>query len=172
MRGGQFHPRTATGARQLQTGRAELARLLTRAEVLDDRDAGKAAVALARERGIPHEAARAFRRAALCGVDTAALLAEVYELLGELDALLWRARLRVTMREHDVTVPGRRTSTRENERLLAVLVAEGLPNRQLAQVLATSEKSVEGRLSRMFARTGYRSRVELAAAVLTGDCAH
>lgn len=158
-------------ADQLQTGRAELARLLTRAEVLDDRDAGRAAVALARERGIPHEAARVFRRAALCGVDTAALLAESYELLGELDALLWRARLRVTMREHDVTVPGRRTSTRENERLLAVLVAEGLPNRQLAQVLATSEKSVEGRLSRMFARTGYRSRVELAAATLTGDYA-
>lgn len=117
-------------------------RLLTRAEVLGDQDAGGAAVALARERGIPHEAAVVFRRAALSCVDTAALLAESYELYGELDALLWRARLRVMVREHDVTVPGRRTSTRENERLLAVLVAEGLANRQLAQVLATSEKSV------------------------------
>lgn len=79
--------------------------------------------------------------------------------------------MRVAMREHDVPVPGRRTSTRENERLLAVLVAEGLTNRQLARVFATSEKSVEGRLSRMFARTGYRSRVELAAAMLTGEYA-
>lgn len=73
------------------------------------------------------------------------------------------------MREHDVPVPGRRTTTSENERLLAVLVAEGLINRQLARVFATSEKSVEGRLSRMFARAGYRSRVELAAAMLTGE---
>lgn len=158
-------------ADQVQTGRAELARLLTRAEVFDDVDAGRAAVSLARERGIPYEAAVTFRRAALSGVDTPELLAESYELFGELDALLWRARLRVTMREHDVTVPGRRASTRENERLLAVLVAEGLTNRQLARVFATSEKSVEGRLSRMFARTGYRSRVELAAAMLTGDYA-
>lgn len=156
-------------ARRLETGRAELARLLARAEVLDDAAAGAAAVALARERDILYEAATTFRRVALSGVDTAALLAESYEVFGEFDALLWRARLRVIMREHDVPVPGRRTTTAENERLLAVLVAEGLSNRQLATVFATSEKSVEGRLSRMFARTGYRSRVELAAAMLTGE---
>jgi DNA-binding NarL/FixJ family response regulator len=57
----------------------------------------------------------------------------------------------------------------ENERLLATLVTDGLTNRELATVLGASEKSVEGRLSRLFQRTGYRSRVELASAVLTGD---
>ena len=48
-------------------------------------------------------------------------------------------------------------------------MVDGLGNRQIATVLGTSEKSVEGRLSRLFARAGYRSRVELATAVLTGQ---
>ncbi|MCK1812910.1 hypothetical protein MTQ13_01220 [Streptomyces sp. XM4011] len=35
--------------------------------------------------------------------------------------------------------------------------------------LGCSEKSVESRLTRLFKRAGYRSRVELASAILTGD---
>ncbi|WP_438387703.1 AAA family ATPase [Actinopolyspora saharensis] len=155
-------------AEALGTGRAEIAWLLSRALVHGDRQAGREAVRLARQRAIPDEMAWTFFRAARSGVDTSRLLSEAYELFGELDALLWRARMRRVMREHDVSVPGRGASTAENERLLAVLVTEGWGNRQLATVFGTSEKSVEGRLTRMFARTGYRSRVELAAAMLTG----
>jgi DNA-binding NarL/FixJ family response regulator len=73
------------------------------------------------------------------------------------------------MRERNVAVPGRQSTVTENERLLAVLVAEGLGNKQLATVLRNSEKSVEGRLSRLFSRTGYRSRVELAMAILSDE---
>lgn len=156
-------------AEALGTGRAEITWLLSRALVRGDRQAGRDAVRLARERAMPDEMAWTFVRAARSGVDTPRLLSESYELFGELDALLWRARMRGIMREHDVSVPGRGTATAENERLLAVLVTEGLGNRQLATVFGTSEKSVEGRLTRMFARTGYRSRVELAAAMLTGE---
>ncbi|SFT35435.1 regulatory protein, luxR family [Actinopolyspora lacussalsi subsp. righensis] len=156
-------------AEALGTGRSEIAWLLSRALVHGDRDSGRAAVRLARERAMPDEMAWTFLRAARSGVDTARLLPEAYELFGELDALLWRARTRGIMREHDISVPGRGVVTTENERLLAVLVTEGLGNRQLATVLGTSEKSVEGRLTRMFARTGHRSRVELAAAMLTGE---
>lgn len=161
--------RTEELARRLATGHAELVHLLARAEVLDDATAAGAAVELARERAIPYETATTLRRVALSGVDTSALLLESYELFGELDALLWRGHMRVSMRAHGVTVPGRRVTTRENERLLAVLVSEGLTNRQLAIVFGASEKSVEGRLTRMFAKVGYRSRVELAAALLRGE---
>jgi DNA-binding NarL/FixJ family response regulator len=73
------------------------------------------------------------------------------------------------MRHYGVQVPGRQTTLAENERLLAVLVAEGLGNKQIATLLQTGEKSVEGRLSRLFQRTGYRSRVELATAILNGQ---
>jgi DNA-binding NarL/FixJ family response regulator len=72
------------------------------------------------------------------------------------------------MRVHGITVPGRKETVVENERLLATLAADGLTNKQLAMALRTSEKSVEGRLSRLFARTGYRSRIELSTAMLTG----
>ena len=41
-------------------------------------------------------------------------------------------------------------------------------NRQIAIDMRISEKTVENRLSRLFARTGCRSRVELAAASLEG----
>ena len=156
-------------AKQLGTGHAELMWLLARAEVCDEQQAARDAVALARQRDIPHECADVFRRAALCGVDTARLLRESYELYGRIDALLWRGQMRMVMRAREVTVPGRSTATRENERLLAVLVSEGLSNRQMATVLGSSEKSVEGRLTRMFAKVGYRSRVELTAALLRGE---
>ncbi|NUT46072.1 MAG: response regulator transcription factor, partial [Saccharothrix sp.] len=71
-------------------------------------------------------------------------------------------------RARGISVPGRQATVAENESLLAVLVADGLGNKQIATLLGASEKSVEGRLSRLFSRTGYRSRVELAAAMLTG----
>jgi DNA-binding NarL/FixJ family response regulator len=73
------------------------------------------------------------------------------------------------MREHGVPVPGRQETVAENERLLAMLAAGGLSNKQLAAALRTSDKSVEGRLSRLFTRTGYRSRIELSTAMLTGE---
>jgi DNA-binding NarL/FixJ family response regulator len=73
------------------------------------------------------------------------------------------------MREYDIAVPDRQATAAENERVIATLVADGLSNREIAAGLRTSEKSVEGRLTRMFTRTGYRSRVELATAVLTGE---
>jgi DNA-binding NarL/FixJ family response regulator len=65
-------------------------------------------------------------------------------------------------------VPGRRQAVAENERLLAQLVAEGLSNKQIAGLLPTSVKSVEGRLTRLFSRGGYTSRAQLAAAVSDG----
>ena len=72
------------------------------------------------------------------------------------------------VRARKVAVPGRSETVAENERLLAVLIAAGLTNAQLATVLGSSEKSVEGRLTRFFNRTGYRSRAELATAALRG----
>ncbi|MBA8826211.1 DNA-binding CsgD family transcriptional regulator/tetratricopeptide (TPR) repeat protein [Saccharopolyspora lacisalsi] len=156
-------------AEALGTHRAKLTYLVSRARVHGDRAAGRTAVRRARERAIPDESAWVFTSVALCGIDTKRLLSDAYVLLGELDALLWRAQLRGIMRAHHVPVPGRSITTAENERLLAVLVTEGLTNRQLALLFGTSEKSVESRLNRMFARTGHRSRVELAAAMLTDE---
>lgn len=156
-------------AHQMGTESAELRRLTLQALVHSDTSAAEAALALARRRGQPMEQATVMDRLVRYGVADPALLSEAHKLLGELDALLARAWLRLHMREHGVPVPGRPATLAENERLLAVLVVEGLGNKQIAQVLQVSEKSVEGRLSRLFARTGYQSRVELATAMLSGQ---
>ena len=61
--------------------------------------------------------------------------------------------------------PGELTDT---EVRLARLVHDGLTNREIASVLIVSPKTVEVYLSRVFAKTGCESRVELAVAVSEG----
>src|SRR5262245_5566405 len=55
------------------------------------------------------------------------------------------------------------------EREVAVLVADGCTNREIAARLFLSEKTIETVLSRVFRKLGVRSRVEVAARVAAGD---
>ncbi|MEU4885821.1 MULTISPECIES: AAA family ATPase [Streptomyces] len=153
----------------LGTGRARMCHLLARAVVHRDHAAADEAVRLVRRRAQPLEQADTMSMVVRHGLADPSLLHEAYALYGDLDALLRRAQLRPLMREHKLTMERQSLTTAENERLLATLVAEGLTNRELAVVLGGSEKSVESRLGRLFKRTGYRSRVELASAMLTGE---
>ncbi|PSM38029.1 helix-turn-helix transcriptional regulator [Streptomyces dioscori] len=125
------------------------------------------AVRLARSRSQPFETAVTLVAAAGAGAGPPALLHEAYELFGGTGAALPRFHTRTAMREAGTTVPGRRQATAENEQLLATLIAEGLTNRQIATVLRLSEDAVANRLTRLFARTGLRSRTEVVTAVLT-----
>jgi DNA-binding CsgD family transcriptional regulator len=153
----------------MPTGRTVLLTLLARATVEKDHDAALECERLVRERAQPLEQAVVLERLVRHGGAEPRLLAEAYDLLGTLDAVLYRAWSRNLMREHGVPVPGRKETVAENERLLAMLAAGGLSNKQLAAALRTSDKSVEGRLSRLFIRTGYRSRIELSTAMLNGE---
>ncbi len=160
---------TGRTAELIGTGRARLCHLLATATVEGDRAAAAEAIGLARQRAQPLELADTLTLTVRHEVADSGLLHEAYALYGGLDALLRRAQLRNLMRARGVTVPHRAVVTAENERLLATLVTEGLTNRELAAALGSSEKSVESRLGRLFKRTGYRSRVELASAMLTDD---
>ncbi|MFJ8108231.1 AAA family ATPase [Streptomyces sp. NPDC096132] len=157
------------------SGRARLRHLLASARVLRHRapDAVlgnlREAVDLARSRGLPFETASTLLAAAEAGAAPAELLHEAYELFGTTGATLWRFHTRTALREAGLTGPGRKQATAENERLLATLIAEGLTNRQIAAVLRLSEDAVAQRLSRLFARTGLRSRTEVVTAVRTGS---
>ncbi|MET7290094.1 tetratricopeptide repeat protein, partial [Streptomyces sp. NPDC005573] len=154
-------------------GRARLLHLLGSARLTRDRpDEARRrlleAVELARSRAQPFETAVTLLTAAAAGAGPADTLLEAYELFGEIGSALWRSRTRAAMREVGRTVPGRKQATAENERLLAVLLAEGLSNRHIATVLGLSEDAVANRLTRLFARTGLRSRAKVVKAVLTG----
>ena len=126
------------------------------------------AVGLARSRSQPYETAVTLVAVVDVGGGPPALLHEAYELFGESGAVLDRFRTRTALRAAGITVPGRKQATVESEQLLATLIAEGLTNRQIATVLRLSEDAVANRLSRLFARTGLRSRTEVVTAVLTG----
>ncbi|MEU0546520.1 AAA family ATPase [Micromonospora sp. NPDC005979] len=159
-------PATARAARAatLPAYPAAVVRLI----VDGDADAAAEAMEWTRRQERPYEVARTLERAVRWAGADPGLLAEAYDILGALGALLHRSRLRQFARHRGAPVAGRAETVAEGDLLLAVLVAEGLSNRELAAATQTSEKSVEGRLSRLFARTGYRSRVELATAVLAG----
>lgn len=164
--------RLADLAQRTGSERTRLLYLLASARVLGrDGTQGRAmlheAVELARSRGQPFETAVTLESAAGHS-GPPKVLHEAYELFGETGSLLRRFHARTAMREAGLTVTGRRQATAENERLLATLITEGLSNRQIATVLRLSEDAVANRLSRLFARTGLRSRTEVVSAVLTG----
>jgi DNA-binding NarL/FixJ family response regulator len=52
-----------------------------------------------------------------------------------------------------------------SERRVAELAVEGLTNREIAQALFVTMRTVEGHLSGAFAKLGVRSRTELAPAL-------
>ncbi|MFD9440605.1 AAA family ATPase [Streptomyces sp. NPDC060006] len=161
-------------AEQTGSDRTHLLHLLTSARVaLADRTDTpqgllREAVALARSRNQPYEIAVTLSAAARADAGARTQLHEAYELFDETGATLWRFHTRTAMREAGLTVRGRKQVTGENDRLLATLIAEGLSNRQAATVLRLNEDAVANRLTRLLARTGLRSRMEVAAAVLTG----
>ncbi|MDR7277285.1 helix-turn-helix transcriptional regulator [Catenuloplanes atrovinosus] len=157
----------ARTAGRLGTGPAVVHHLVARALLDADPGAAAEAVRAARPLRQPYLLARALVATVRAGGDPAAL-SEAYDLLGGLGAVLDRYWLRLFMRAHHVPVPHRAVTSAEDQTLIMYLVAEGLSNRQLARVLRISEKSVEGRLTRLFQRTGYRSRVDLVTAVLSG----
>lgn len=161
--------RMAGIAATMDTGRAHRNHLLARAVTWHEESIAEEVRRLVAERGQPFETAVTLSTLALHGLGDGRTLREAYDLFGALDALLPRALLRHVMRERGIAVAGRAATTAEQERLLASLVADGLTNRELAVVLHATEKSVEAKLTRLFQRTGCRSRVELATAMLTGE---
>jgi DNA-binding CsgD family transcriptional regulator len=74
---------------------------------------------------------------------------------------LWAAQARGEL----ARIGGRRSTPgelTEAERRIAVLVAEGRPNREVAAALFLTEHSVEATLTRIYRKLDIRSRAELA----------
>jgi DNA-binding CsgD family transcriptional regulator len=99
-------------------------------------------------------------------------LVRAYHAFDQLSAGPWRRRAAGGLRTRGLRVPrpahrAGGTLTDAEERLVR-LVADGLTNRQIAVAMHYSEKTVEVYLSRVYAKTGFRSRVKLVQAVASG----
>ncbi|WP_243791906.1 LuxR family transcriptional regulator [Saccharopolyspora gloriosae] len=129
------------------------------------------ALELARKRGDVPRLGGLYLLLAELAAEPADRLNEAYALGKRLDWHFVRTTAQELMRTHRVALPRSRTrqerfSSTENR--IIELVSDGFTNRQIAVTVQVSEKTVESHLTKLFARTGCRSRVELAAASLEG----
>ncbi|GAA4827807.1 hypothetical protein GCM10025787_02440 [Saccharopolyspora rosea] len=151
--------------------RSRTAVLLARGLVHHDRAALAEALRLARGSGDLNSVARACLALSELSDDPGPWLSEMYELTRRYGSAQSRVQLAEAMRQHGVVVPQQRARSEsfgEIEARMVELVSDGCTNRQIAAVLHVSEKTVESHLTRIFARTGCRTRVELVAAWLDG----
>jgi DNA-binding CsgD family transcriptional regulator len=106
---------------------------------------------------------------ARAGGDPAPWLHEVYDAVNTMCAPALRLRVSNLLRAHGLRPP--RSAPRPDfsavETEIITLIRGGWTNRQIAARVRMSEKTVEGYLTRLYARTGCRSRVELATARLS-----
>jgi DNA-binding CsgD family transcriptional regulator len=93
--------------------------------------------------------------------DARETLRQGLELFDALGAALWAEKAAAEL----ARIPGRGRASgelTETERQVAELVTAGLSNREVAATMFVSVRTVEGNLSRIYAKLGLRSRTELA----------
>ncbi len=98
-------------------------------------------------------------------------LHEAYDIARRLGGDLLRLTIKARMRERGVPPPRRPGASDDLspvELRVIGLIRQGLTNRQIAGTLQVSEKTVESHLTRLFAKTGCRSRLDLATASIEG----
>nr|WP_308129571.1 LuxR family transcriptional regulator [Actinoplanes polyasparticus] len=149
-------------------------RLLVRALAREDLPAATAALDLIRARGHRPALVRAALAVARMADDPRPWLQEAQETAERSASPRLRSDVAAVMR--DLSVPVRaqrplRSAYSDIELQIIELIRRAHTNRQIAARIQMSEKTVENYLTRLFARTGCRSRVELAAISLPAGMA-
>jgi len=109
------------------------------------------------------------------GDDAGMNLSASWNAFHAMGATRWAKRVEGTARSLGVILDRATTTSAatgpltEVERQLASLVADGLGNRQIAEVMSYSTKTIEAYLTRLYRKTGYTSRIELIVAHERGD---
>ncbi|GLZ01986.1 LuxR C-terminal-related transcriptional regulator [Actinoplanes sp. NBRC 103695] len=160
----------ADGPGRLSTETTTLVRALT----ARDETAAETAAGLIRARG--HRPALGLAALAIGRVmpDPRPWLLDAQAVAGEIASPWLRSAVTGAMRERDVQRRRPRSAQdalSEVEMQIVELIRRAYTNRQIATQIRMSEKTIENYLTRLFARTGCRSRVELAAASLATDFA-
>ncbi|HVF76526.1 MAG TPA: AAA family ATPase [Acidimicrobiales bacterium] len=136
--------------------------------VLADADRLTQAAALARRHRAPFVEARAQLALGDLGRERLDDLLVAHEAFHRLGAQPWRRRAASSLRRYGVPVPRFRAPKpsifTETEAQIVRLVQEARSNREIAQTLSISLKTVESYLTRIYAKTGCATRLELARA--------
>ncbi|MBA2476285.1 MAG: helix-turn-helix transcriptional regulator, partial [Actinobacteria bacterium] len=111
--------------------------------------------------GAAHARSGARRRAAEA-------LRDAQRIFGELGTAAWQERAEDELRRA-YPRPRRDRELTSAEEHVAALVASGRTNREVAAQLFTTVKTVEAHLTRIYRKTGVRSRTELARRYVDAD---
>ncbi len=95
------------------------------------------------------------------------ILLEAHELFVRLGARRWAENTHRELARIGGRAPAQGTLS-ESEQRVAGLVTQGLSNKEVAAALFVTPKAVEASLSRVYAKTGARSRTQLTALMVTG----
>uniref|UniRef100_A0AAU2A0W7 LuxR C-terminal-related transcriptional regulator n=1 Tax=Streptomyces sp. NBC_00093 TaxID=2975649 RepID=A0AAU2A0W7_9ACTN len=155
----------------------QAASLIVRAFAERDLVSAHAAVDLLREHGGRSELMRACMTVAFLADDPRPWHQEAHDIARSLGDGLHRTTITESMRASG-TDPASDDADRDSsvglsglEGRITFLVGRGLTNRQIGRELQVSEKTVENNLTQVFAKTGCRSRLDLALAVMEGRLA-
>lgn len=139
--------------------------LLAASVVRDDAEAAARAREIAQEVGLPFFRAQADLVLGRLGIEPEQHLRGAHEAFRLLGAEPWRRRVVAELRRRKLPLPRRARDHGElsdSEAQIAALVQQGFRNREIAEQLAYSPKTVETYLSRIYMKTNTRSRLELA----------
>ncbi|MFE7417608.1 AAA family ATPase [Rhodococcus sp. NPDC057529] len=157
-------------AENVGTPRARMASGIGRALSFGEADPARDVLLEAEAQNMHYIAAQAHHALGVVGPDVADHLEAAWALFQKMDATLWLKRVEAAGRSRGLVL-GRRADTAgapgpltDVERHLVTLVRDGLSNREIADVLHYSSKTVEAYLTRLYKKTGYTSRVELIVA--------
>ena len=163
--------KTAADCRREGGARMREAWLLVQGLLAGDTARVRESERLARRRGHRPDRVWASFAAGLVADEPRGWFHESYRLAGAFGAPVLRSRLRQAMTDRGVAVPATRARPdefSEVERRIIELVRSGKSNREIAATVVISEKTVEKHLTKLYLKTGCRSRHELAAASLGG----
>jgi DNA-binding NarL/FixJ family response regulator/tetratricopeptide (TPR) repeat protein len=159
-------------ARRSRSPIAEVLAARSRAVGSADVAAARRSVEVAGVHGLVVEEARGRLVLGTLGVDRAPNLRAAYDTFVAIGSEADRRHAAAALRAANLDVPRRHGPRSEQlsdgEIDLARYVHEGLTNRQIAQVLHLSPKTIETYLTRLYARVGVSSRLELALAYAEG----
>ena len=147
--------------------------LLCRAEAFESVEAALQAIEIGKQHDLMLYLGRAHLLAGRFGDEPQVHLHTAFQIFEQLQAVPFKQKTAQHMRSRGITAPRKHIDSdsglTESETSIAGLVAQGFSNKEIANALHYSIKTVEVYLTRIYQKTNCRSRLDLARAISNGE---
>jgi DNA-binding CsgD family transcriptional regulator len=147
--------------------------LLCRAEAFESVEAALQAIEIGKQHDLMLYLGRAHLLAGRFGDEPQVHLHAAFQIFEQLEAVPLKQKTAQHMRSRGIAAPRKiiesDSGLTESETSIAGLVAQGFSNKEIANALHYSIKTVEVYLTRIYQKTNCRSRLDLARAISNGE---